>query len=197
VAIKPTKTDAKGLREILDPDWKELDASQLAVLDEIAMACCEAAFQLYEDKAKYAVVGQLLYGPYEAIMQPDEDKVSLGFYSTVIQAQNAAEGLTRATGGATEVFRSWVLPVWHGTPAAWHSQRVAAIKESIEAVTITPAKRLSASIQARADAEAASIPRCDYEALDYSMEWQPCIREAGHRGHCLARSPETWGERPK
>ena len=33
VALSPTKADAKGLRDVLDPDWKGLSKYQLAELD--------------------------------------------------------------------------------------------------------------------------------------------------------------------
>jgi hypothetical protein len=92
--------------------------------EEAAKAALTEAFAIYEDKAKWTVVGQLMYGEGEYIDHEDAaaSKVALGRYGTEKQAQSAAEALVISM-RTHEEFRAWVLPVWHGTPAAYFSER--------------------------------------------------------------------------
>lgn len=122
MALKPGKRDIQALARMMDQDWDSLDDAAEAVLAK--------AWELYEAKAKYTVVGQLYYA--KGYVDPDEAraaKVALGNYSTERQARQAAESLWYST-QTHEEFRSWVLPVHHGTPASFYADRKKAREEA-------------------------------------------------------------------
>jgi hypothetical protein len=91
---------------------------------DAAKAALAEAFAIYEEKAKWTVVGQLYYDEDGFIDHDDAaaSKVALGRYGTEKQAESAAESLV-INGRGHEEFRAWVLPVWHGTPAAYFAER--------------------------------------------------------------------------
>ena len=93
--------------------------------EEAAQAVLEAAFELYEQKAKWTVVGQLYYSDHKWLDPEDAaaSKVALGRYGTQTQAEAAAASLvfSHQTG---EEFRAWALPVHHGTPASYFKERL-------------------------------------------------------------------------
>ncbi|WP_432482559.1 hypothetical protein [Kineococcus esterisolvens] len=84
------------------------------------------AWELYEERGQYTVVGQMYYSPEHRWLDPADAqaaKVALGRYATEGQARKDAESLV--IGGATgEEFRTWVLPVWNGTPATYFAHRL-------------------------------------------------------------------------
>lgn len=115
MAVRIGKRDVAKMVAVLDSSYDSAE--------EAAQAVLEAAFSIYEDKAQYTVVGQLYYnGGFYDPGDPAADKVALGNYGTEKQAHEAARSLV--FGSATnEQFRSWVLPVHHGTPNSWYVKR--------------------------------------------------------------------------
>ena len=113
MAIAPTKTMVKALAKVLD---EEYDSAE-----EAAEAAMLAAFEMYEARAKFTVVGQ--------VKQPDGkgDKVALGWYATENQATQDALKLTYST-QTHEEHRAWVLKVHHGTPNDYYIDRKKAKK---------------------------------------------------------------------
>lgn len=83
----------------------------------------KAAWEIYESKARYTVVGQIYYsGGYLDHEDAAANKVGFGRYATENQAQAAAESLV--FGARThEESRAWVLRVHHGTPASYYAER--------------------------------------------------------------------------
>lgn len=124
--------DVKSAAGVLD---QEYDSAE-----EAAKALLEFAFDLYESKAKWTVVGQLLRS--DGTVDPataEASKVALGAYGTETQARNAASSLVMAN-ATGEMFRCWALPIWNGTPATFHKARKEAKKT--DAMGDTPADKL-------------------------------------------------------
>jgi hypothetical protein len=125
VTIKFGKSEIKAMASVIDGEYESVDQAAEAVL--------QAATELFENRAKFVVVGQLS-GTKERLNIPADDpeaiKVSLGWYSTEGDARNAAESLWHNTASG-DTFRVWVLPMFHGTPADLHrSQREKYEKEA-------------------------------------------------------------------
>ena len=116
MSISAGKRDVARLATVLEQDF--------GTVEEAAKAAMAEAWAIYEEKARYTVVGQLYYGEGGYIDHADAaaSKVALGRYGTERQAQSAAEALI-INGRGHEEFRAWVLPVWHGTPAAFFGER--------------------------------------------------------------------------
>lgn len=108
ISLTPLKKHVADLAALLNEDHDSAEDAARAVL--------EAAWQMYEERAKYTVVGQVKSGDRKG------DKIALGWYSTAGQAK--AEGLKLAYSAQThEEHWTWVLPVWHGTPHSYYAKR--------------------------------------------------------------------------
>jgi len=116
VAITIGKRDVARLAAVLEQDF--------GTVEEAAKAAMVEAWAIYEEKAQWTVVGQLRYGEGGYIDHADAaaSKVALGRYSTEKQALSVAESLVIST-RTHEEFLAWVLPVWHGSPAAYFAER--------------------------------------------------------------------------
>jgi len=117
MALTIGKRDVGVIAQLLDEEYE--------TAEEAAEALIVAAWELYESKAKWTVVGQLYSSPLKGYIDPngeDVSKVALGRYGTEKQALTAARQLV--FGNATaETFRAWVLPVTHGSPAEYYKLR--------------------------------------------------------------------------
>lgn len=116
--LTTTKKDVATIAAVLRDG--EFDSA-----DEAAAAVLEAAWDLYEAKSKFIIVGQLYYAPGEGFIQPEDPralKVALGPYGTESQA-NKAQASLLYSGATGEEFRRWVLPIHHGTPNTWFVAR--------------------------------------------------------------------------
>lgn len=123
MAIKPGKRDVTKITKLLESEEYES-------ADDLAMAVLNEAFAIYESKGKFTVAGQLFYD--SGYVSPEDErasKVSLGLYSTEKQAEDAARALFYNS-QTHEQFKSWVLPVHHGTPASYYSARKEAREEA-------------------------------------------------------------------
>lgn len=101
-----------------------LDAPHDSV-EDAAKAALEEAFAIYEEKAQWAVAGQLYYAPgmgYVSSEDAKDHRVVLGPFTTHKQAETACASLwtSSATG---EEFQRWIVPMWHGSPAAYYKSR--------------------------------------------------------------------------
>lgn len=122
------KTEARRLAKVLDPGYADLDSEQKAELEALASAALTEAADIVLERAKFTVVGQLYAGPesrWVARGEADAAKGCLGFFSTAGGAREAAEGLTY-NAQTHEEWRSWVLPVFHGSANDFHRERKAA-----------------------------------------------------------------------
>lgn len=191
MALSPNKTDAKKLREVLDPDWKKLKKPQLAELDAICLEVLERAFKVYEEKSKFIVVGQLYYTQRDGTLKswdPAVERVALGPFPSEATARTGVQQLGKfPTQGSSyagaDTFLTWVLPYWNGTGADWHKARKAQLdKEN------APAEKRGAL-----DAEQerlAAVGRCGLEVMDEDLNWVPCFRPVDHPGACFPKPPE-------
>jgi hypothetical protein len=132
VSLTIGKRDVSRAAAVLDQEYDSVE--------DAAKAMLEFAFDLYEEKAKWTVVGQLLRS--DGTVDPataEASKVALGAYGTETQALNAASSLVVST-QTNEMFRCWALPIWQGTPASFHKARKEAKKS--DAMGDTPADKL-------------------------------------------------------
>jgi hypothetical protein len=116
VSLSIGKRDVARLATVLEQNF--------STVEEAAKAALAEAFAIYEEKARFTVVGQLYYGEGGYIDHEDAaaSKVALGRYGTERQAQSAAESLV-INGRDHEEFQAWVLPVWNGSPASYFAER--------------------------------------------------------------------------
>ncbi|MFC0622847.1 hypothetical protein [Kribbella deserti] len=124
MALSIGKRDIAKMVTVLNKDHADMATAALAAL--------EAALAIFEAKAKYTVVGQLHWktGPIDAD-EAASNRVALGWYATVNQADKDAYALTYSP-QTHETFRAWTVPVHHGTPAAYYAARKQ-VREAAEA----------------------------------------------------------------
>lgn len=132
MALKPGKTEVRAVAAVLEPEFKSLTPEQREEVEEVALAALEEAWAQYEKKAKFTVIGQVSSVNGKAILPSDEQatKIALGRYGTENQATAAALGLAYSA-QTHETARSWVLPVFHGTPNDWYKARKAKAGEAL------------------------------------------------------------------
>ncbi|TCC19930.1 hypothetical protein [Kribbella sindirgiensis] len=115
MAITFTKKQVERMVETLDQDHEDMT--------EAAKAALDTALEIVMERAKFTVVGQL-YHP-TGHLSPNEarsNQVALGWYATEKQATDAALQLVYST-ATHETFKSWTLPIFNGTPAAYYITR--------------------------------------------------------------------------
>lgn len=191
MALSPTKTDSKKLRDVLDSDWKKLPKDQLAELDGICLEVMERAFKAYEEKSKFVVVGQLYYTQRDGILKswdPAVERVALGPFPSEATARKGVKQLGRMPSSGSDysgadTFLTWVLPYWNGSGSDWHKNRKAVLDKEgapVESGVIEGAL-------ARLEREG----RCPYETIDSELAFVPCCRPVDHPGHCFATPPKA------
>ena len=190
--LSPTATDAKQLIPLLAPDWDELDDEPRDIVKALALELMEKSFEIYNSKAKFATVGQMFWTEADGNLKswdPKAEKLCIGWFPTETQAKNAAAELYGSQ-AAKERFRTWVLPIWHGTTGAWRKARKEAIQAELEVVAPpTQAERLSALVtQAHTDQ-----PRCGRLVPNDDGDFVPCIRLVDHPGQCFSEVPSMNG----
>lgn len=135
VKVAITKAHVKKMTEVLDMDHESMeDAAQAALTLAWDIWKAEATYQatkfpleiawgLYEAKGKYVVVAQVYYEDgYLSDSDGRASKVCLGPYGTETQAKAAGESLAFSASSGAQL-RWWLVPIEHGTPAAWHKRR--------------------------------------------------------------------------
>lgn len=144
-------------------------------VEDAAKAALETATQLVEDRAKWAVVGQVVSTREHGTIPPDHEqavKVVLGMYDTDTKANDAAAQLTSSTASG-DSLRVWVLPVFHGSANQWHTQRREQYAAMETAADVKREQKLKASIAKHQQAQqdrANEIRRMEQEA---DQQW-PC-----------------------
>lgn len=118
---------------------KALDAGEFSSAEDMALAALEIAYQMYEDKAQFVIVGQLHYAGRSGYAKSNGDRVALGPYSTLGDAKAAGTSLSLSA-ATKEEFRWWMLPYHHGTPATWFKARKMARYD--EEAPLTSAERI-------------------------------------------------------
>lgn len=156
MGLKPNKGDAKAVLKVLQENI-DIPESELDDWMGVAELVVAAAFERYEKAGKYVVVGQLMRKNDSTLVDPhtgDATKISLGLYRTPKQADDAALALT-GSHVTHETFRSWTLPVHHGTPHDWFRARKAD-GVHVEHERATQADRLVEMIEQEAAAKKAA-----------------------------------------
>lgn len=110
------KRDIKAVVTHLDQEWDDVE--------DLAQALLRTAWEIYETRSKYTVVGQLWKRPNgEEVTDRNElDTVAVGVYGTEAQAKLAAVSLAYST-QTHEMHRTMVVPLWWGTPATYYAER--------------------------------------------------------------------------
>lgn len=115
MALKYGKKELTQIADVLQQDHETVEDAAKAVL--------QAAEGIFEQRAKFAVAGQLYYsGGYVNGDDARQSRVILGWHSTLGDAQKAADSLF--TSNTThEQFLTWVVPVFHGTASDFYKSR--------------------------------------------------------------------------
>lgn len=168
-------------------------------LDDAAKAALEVAEAIFEERAKYVVVGQVVETKDKGKLEPgdpDAVKVSLGWYSTEGNARSAAESLWSSTASGDRLL-NWVLPVFHGSPAAWHlTQRDKyAAEEQKRKVEATERFKLDIekrrlAMEVRAAGGKGSCQQCTHQPYDH-------MTDGSSRGRCALCKCPKWEEKKK
>lgn len=171
-----TKKHVSSMIETLDADHADVESAAIAALD--------AALDIIETRAKYAVVGQVVStladGPL-ATRHEQAVKVCLGLYETDTRAYEAAGQLSSNAAG--DGLSTWVVPLFFGTPAAWGKDRRAHYATLEAASMERRAVKIQASIAKRA--EQAAIRSAEIKAMEDGAEqhW-PCPSVRVKAGDC-------------
>lgn len=193
MSIKYGKTQVLKMVQAIDQDH--------ATADDAALAALAVGEELLEERAKYIVVGQLV-GTKERGKIPASDpeaiKVALGYYSTEGDALGAAASLWQST-ATGDIYNTWVLPMFYGTPAELHAKQKAKYAEIEAKADEKSAAKLQADIQKRREAmeERArggkgSCEICTHHPYEHSYI-------GNGKGRCLAAdcTCEKWKEKTK
>lgn len=152
--IKPLKKDLASMVALLDTE-------EDVTVEDLAGRAFDLAFEVYEQRAKFSVVGQIVRRNGTKLDLSDPvatPKISLGNYTSETTARTAAMGLFWSP-GTGEQARMWVLPAFHGTPSKWYQQRKQTARlEAVEA-------RLTGALIADMDRQLNEMSR--------SPEWGP------------------------
>ena len=159
MSLKYGKAELAAIEAVLDAEHE--------TLGEAAKAVLLAAEAVFEKRAKFVVVGQLLQKKGGELIKPWDDeaiKLALGWYATEGDARAASESLWHNTASG-DTFRTWVLNVHHGTAAEFHTEQ----KNHYKALEI---KQKAAGLARRLDIiEKFKIKRekqiADFLATDY------------------------------
>jgi hypothetical protein len=191
VALKHGKAQITKMIEALEGEYE--------TVEEAALAALATAEEIFEQRAQFVVVGQLRSSLERTDIpstDPDAIKVSLGWYSTEGDALSAANSLWHSNASG-DTFRTWVLPVFHGTPADLHAKQKEKYRKANEARKAKAREKLQADIRRRQEemAERArggkgSCEHCSHQPYDHSS--------AGNgRGRCLLTECECekWKEK--
>lgn len=119
MSLKYGKKEVSSIADVLDREHESAEAA--------ALACLDAMETIFEQRAKFTVVGQLARTTARGRIDPGDPeaiKVALGWFSTEGDARTAAETLSIAT-ATHEEYRVWILPVHHGTASSLLGERKA------------------------------------------------------------------------
>lgn len=196
MALKHGKAQITKMIEALEGEYETVEQAALAAL--------ATAEEIFEDRAKFVVVGQLKDKNGRSNIPPTDPeaiKLSLGWYSTEGDATSAAGSLWHSSASG-DTFRTWVLPVFHGTPADLHAKQKEKYQKENEARKQKASDKIKADIEKRrlemeerARGGKGSCEHCGHQPYDHSM-----TSEGGRgRGKCWLTdcSCTKWKEKTK
>lgn len=162
--------------ETLDKDYVDIEGAARAALD--------TALAIIEERAKFAVVGQVYKTAEHGELEPSHEaavKVCLGLFESDTKANEAAGQLAFNTAG--DLLRTWVVPTYFGTPAGWHKERrdhYAALEAKADEKRREKVRASIAKWQEETDQRAAEIHAIEEKA---GQSW-PCPTNRIKRGEC-------------
>jgi hypothetical protein len=141
--VKWTSAQRKRMASVLMEDHESVDDAVTAILDLF--------LDYARERMSFVVVGQLYASreqPRIAPTEPAAIKVALGCYSTEGDAKSAAESLwsSSMTG---DCFQTWVLPLFHGSPAELHTAQKEKYKVAAQRAKEARGERLRRDIEKR------------------------------------------------
>lgn len=179
MALKFGKSQREKVMDLLEADHETLEDAADAVLALVN--------DLVADRASFVVVGQLSATKERMEVPPSDPeaiKVALGFYSTEGDARSSSESLWHSAASG-DTFRTWVLPLFHGTPADFHKQQkdklVAAEAKRKEANSERMRKQIEKRQQ---EAQARAEKHRAMEAAAGGQPW-PCFANRVKADQCL------------
>lgn len=111
IAFKPTIKDKQAIRNIIVDEW--LDENQARDMpDKVLAHIVEYCWNAFTASNRYAVAAQYWRGQNP----PDSEhqRILVGYYKTVKQAENAAKQFHWNT-RLQQQWKTWILPVHNGT----------------------------------------------------------------------------------
>lgn len=177
MSIKALKTQAKKLIPLLEQEHDDIE--------ELALELLTLSYELYESRAKYAVVMQphTLDGRTMSRAEARGTSVVLDVYSTEkAAASDAGSACMRRVGGG-DLATTWVVPIKFTTgQAVWKE-----LRESFEPddAPPTPAEKLVAILQANPH-----VRYCEEIFRSPDGHIQQCILEHQHPGPHEGHVPE-------
>lgn len=140
MSIDAGKTEVKRMAALLDAEHESAE--------EAARAALDLAWEMYEAKAKYVVIAQILGAQADGDGEISLDTVVLGPYSTPGKA--TAAGRSIAVGTPTHEECKWMLAQrFDGSPNAWYLERKERDAAEANAGRLTQAERLVEWLRAR------------------------------------------------
>lgn len=113
MAIEPTAAHKKAIIAVLDEEHADIDAAASAVLKK--------SWELFRERARFAVVGRVRMLQHKRIDESDDRavRVLLDVYPTATQAKDAALGLAFGPGSA-DSHETWVVPCFFGSASQYY-----------------------------------------------------------------------------
>lgn len=178
MSLSWTKKHVKAVADVLDQDHDTLEDAARAALD--------AALSIIEERAKFAVVGQVRRTQEHGPIPPDHPeavKVALGFFESDTKALDAGQKLA-ADNASGDELRWWVVPTYFGTPSGWHGERRKHYAELEAKAYEKNREKIRASIEKRAaEAEARAMEIRAMEEAAGGQHW-PCLSTRIKAGGC-------------
>lgn len=172
-----TKKHVASIVKVLDQDHETIEDAARAALD--------ASLAIIEERAKFAVVGQVHHTAEHGEIPPSHEaavKVALGFFESDTKANEAAGQLAFNTAG--DQMRTWVVPTFFGTPAQWNKERR---ERAVELESKADEKREAKFRESIEKHEAAIAERVawykDMEERAGGQSW-PCPQNRIKQGGC-------------
>lgn len=118
MALTITKSHVKRIADLIERGGFES-------AEDAARAVIEEAWGMYEDRAKWAIAGQIKWSGDKGYIDSTDDlhsRVIIGPFGTETQAGNAQAQLAYSAQSGEE-FRVFRAEFWHGMPAGYYKER--------------------------------------------------------------------------
>ena len=183
----PAKKDLDAIVDMLESGT--LPDNDAPTARDVAEAIVQRAWDAYEARGKFMVVGQVFDQLGKRIA--DGKKVAMRPFTTEKQAKDAAMALVGST-SSQFMLRTWVIPMFYGTPNDWHKD-LKSHEVGAEEVVQRAADGV-ADIIATENARLAALKWCrEVELEEETMALLECRLDKGHEGPHGNLSPDIGG----